>query len=116
MAAEAPYGQGDGDVGDVSAYERLAALAEAELTACEAERPEELAALYAEAEALVATLPATPPAAAAPALRRAAIAQELIGELLGARLATRDSDLDHLRRGRAAARSYAATADAAARG
>jgi hypothetical protein len=103
------------DAVSAAPYERLAALAEAQLAACEGERPEELAELYAEAERIVATLPARPPAEAAPALRRAATAQTLTGELLGARLASRDGDLDRLRRGREAARSYAATANAAAR-
>lgn len=96
----------------VAPYERLAELAEAELAACEAERPEDLADLYAEAEEIRATLPGRAPAEAAPALRRTATAQQRVGELLGGRLAERRGDLEHLHRARDAARSYAATAAA----
>jgi hypothetical protein len=96
----------------VAAYERLAELAEAELGACEAERPEELEALYAEAAEIRATLPGRPPAEAEPALRRADAAQQRVGELLGARLAERDGDLTKLHRARDAARAYATTAAA----
>jgi hypothetical protein len=95
-------------------YERLAELAEAELGACEAERSEELTDLYAEAEALRASLPQRPPAEAEPALRRAAAAQERIGQLLGARLARRGDDLERVHRAREAARAYATTANARA--
>lgn len=106
--------------GDSSAtlapYQRLAELAEAELAACEAERPEDLADLYAEAEALRASLPGTPPPEAEPALHRAAAAQEQIGRLLGARLAERDGDLERVHRARDAARAYATNAAANARG
>ncbi len=97
-------------------YECLAELAEAELAACEAERPEDLADLYTEAEALRASLPGTPPAEAAPALHRAAAAQERIGRLLDARLAERDGDLERVHRARDAARAYATTAAANAAG
>jgi hypothetical protein len=96
-------------------YERLAALAEAELEACEAERPEDLAAFYAEAEKIRATLPSRPPAEAEPALRRTAAAQQRIGELLGGRLAERRGDLERVHRTREAARAYATTADARTR-
>ncbi len=95
-------------------YERLAELAEAELAACEAGRPEELTDLYAQAAEIVAGLPSRPPAAAEPALRRAAVAQQRTAELLAARLAERSGDLERLRRGREAARSYAAGAAARA--
>jgi hypothetical protein len=93
-------------------YERLAAIAEAELAACEAERPEDLADLYAEAEAIRAALPGRAPAAAEPALRRAAAAQRRIGELLDGRLARRHDDLERVHRTREAARAYATAADA----
>jgi hypothetical protein len=95
-------------------YERLAELAEAELTACEAERPEDLADLYAEAAEIRASLSARPPAEAEPALRRAAGAQERIGQLLGARLAERGGDLERVHRAREAAHAYATTANARA--
>ncbi|MBS1677412.1 MAG: hypothetical protein JST08_08505 [Actinobacteria bacterium] len=98
----------------VAAYERLAELAEAELAACEGERPEDLADLYAEAAAIRPPLPGRPPAAAEPALRRAAAAQERIGQLLGARLAERGNDLERVHRAREAAHAYATTARARA--
>jgi hypothetical protein len=99
---------------DIAPYERLAELAEAELAACEADRPEDLADLYAQAEAIRASLPGRPPAKAEPALRRAAAAQERIGQLLGTRLAERGGDLERVHRARDAARAYATTAKAQA--
>ena len=98
----------------VAAYERLAELAEAELAACEEARPEDLTDLYAEAEAIRASLPGRLPAEAEPALRRAAAAQEGIGQLLGARLAERGGDLERVHRAREAAHAYATTANARA--
>ncbi|HEY2052480.1 MAG TPA: hypothetical protein VGH14_00935 [Solirubrobacterales bacterium] len=98
----------------VAAYERLAELAEAELAACESERPEDLADLYAEADAIRASLPGRPPAEAEPALRRAAAAQERIGQLLGARLAERGGTIERVHRAREAAHAYATTANARA--
>jgi hypothetical protein len=95
-----------------AAYERLAELVASELAACEAEPPEDFADLYAEAEAVRASLPGSPPAEAEPALRRAAAAQERIGHLLGARLAERGDDLERVHRAREAARAYATTANA----
>jgi hypothetical protein len=96
----------------LAAYERLAELAEAELAACEADRPEELERLYAEADAIRASLPTRAPADAEPALRRAAAAQQRIGELLDGRLAQRGGDLERVHRAREAARAYATTAGA----
>lgn len=101
---------------DLVAYERLAELAEAELTACETERPEDLSDLYAEAEQLRTSIPGRPPAEAEPALRRAAAAQERIGQLLGSRLAERGGDIERVHRAREAARAYATTANAQAGG
>ena len=100
---------------DITPYERLAELAEAELAACETERPEDLADLYAEAESIRASLPGPPPAEAEPPLRRAAAAQERIAQLLGARLAERGDDLGRVHRARDATRAYATTAAASAR-
>jgi hypothetical protein len=99
---------------ELTAYERLAELAEAELAACEAERPEDLADLYAEADAIRASLPGRPHTEAEPALRRAAAAQQRIGELLGSRLAERGGDLERVHRAREAAHAYATTANARA--
>jgi hypothetical protein len=93
-------------------YERLATIAEDQLALCEAGRPEELEALYVEAEEIVARLPARPPSTAARALRRAAAAQDRIAALLDGNLAAASLDFDQLRRRREAARSYAAAADA----
>lgn len=100
----------------IEAYERLAFIAEAELAACEGDRIEDLAELYAEAERIRAALvPGKAPADAAPALRRAATAQQRIGEILTARLADRGNQIGYLQRARDAARAYATTADARAR-
>jgi len=52
-------------------YERLAASFEHELELVGEGRLDELAQLTADREALIATLPATPPASARPALERA---------------------------------------------
>ncbi|MFT3865992.1 MAG: hypothetical protein QM729_17130 [Solirubrobacterales bacterium] len=101
----------------IEAYERLADIAEAELAACHGERIEDLAELYAEAERIRAALiPGKAPADAAPALRRAAAAQQQIGEVLTARLADRGNEIGRLQTARQAARAYATTADARARG
>jgi hypothetical protein len=99
----------------VEPYVRLAELAEAELVACQEERPEDLAPYYEEAQRIIQMLPPRPPASAAEALHRAAGAQRQIEGLLANRLAIADGDLDHLRRGREAARAYATTAAAIAR-
>jgi hypothetical protein len=99
----------------VEPYLRLAELAEAELVACQEERPEILAPYYEEAQRIIEALPPRPPTSAAEALHRAAGAQRQIEELLSNRLAIADGDLDHLRRGREAARAYATTAAALSR-
>jgi hypothetical protein len=100
----------------IEAYERLAFIAEAELAACEGDRIENLAELYAEAERIRAALvPGKAPSDAAPALRRAATAQQQIGEILTARLADRGTEIGYLQRARDAARAYATTADARTR-
>jgi hypothetical protein len=99
----------------VGPYLRLAELAEAELVACQEERPEILAPYYEEARQIIALLPPRPPASAAEALHRAAGAQRQIEDLLSSRLAMADGDLDHLRRSRDAARAYATTAAALSR-
>jgi hypothetical protein len=100
---------------EVQPYLRLAELAEAELVACQEERPEILAPYYEEAQQIIALLPPRPPASAAEALHRAAGAQRQIEDLLSSRLAMADGDLDHLRRSRDAARAYATTAAALSR-
>jgi hypothetical protein len=99
----------------VEPYLRLAEIAEAELVACQEERPEDLAPYYEEAQRIIELLPPRPPASAAEALHRAAGAQRQIEDLLAGRLTMAEGDLDHLRRGREAARAYATTAAAIAR-
>src|ERR1700744_4526496 len=88
----------------VEPYLRLAELAEAELVACQEERPEILAPYYEEAQRIIEALPPRPPASAAEALHRAAGAQRQIEQLLSNKLAMADGDLAHLRRGREGAR------------
>jgi hypothetical protein len=90
----------------VNAYERLADLAAAELALAREGRVEELAAAQASRTALVAGLPATPPASARPALQRAgALQAELVSTLAAGRDAA-GRELNHLRRGRGAVRAY----------
>jgi hypothetical protein len=96
-------------------YERLAELAERELTlvsAFELSRIGELVALAQERTTLVASLPAQPPAAARAALVRAAECQQRTTALL-ARIChdvgRELGDVDHARR---AARGYAVAAPA----
>jgi hypothetical protein len=91
-------------------YERLAELAEAELALCEAGRFEELGGGAVETEAIVASLPPRPPADAREPLERAARAQNAIAALLARGVEDTRGELVQLRRGRDAARSYAANA------
>jgi hypothetical protein len=90
----------------MSAYDRLADLAEAELAAITAGRTDDVPVLQAERDALAAALPLTPPAAARGALLRAGVAQ---AQIVAALTAARDAagrELAHLRRGRGAVRAY----------
>ena len=90
----------------MTAYDRLADLAEAELAAAQAGRHEQLRALQIERDLLASSLPLTPPAAARGALLRAGVAQ---AEIVAALSAARDAagrELAHLRRGRGAVRAY----------
>jgi flagellar biosynthesis/type III secretory pathway chaperone len=59
-------------------YERLARILERELEALGSGRLDELDALAGEREALIATLPAAPPACARPALERASLTQKRV--------------------------------------
>ncbi len=93
-------------------YERLAELAEAELALCEEGRFEDLGGSAAETEAIVATLPAQPAVGAREPLERAARAQNAIAALLARGIEDTRGELVQLRRGRDAARSYAASAGA----
>lgn len=96
-------------------YERLAALAEEELTlvtAAELPEPEALAALIAERERIVAALPAGAPAVAAPALARAAALQERTTTELAIRSAEVRRSLTVVEQGRRTARGYGDSAPA----
>ena len=96
----------------IDPYRQLAQLAESELSLVEEDRLDELDELYERGAALVASLPEQAPPGARPALEDAVAAQERVTARLAARLAESRSDLERLRRGRAAAHSYAATAQA----
>ncbi len=88
-------------------YERLVELAARERDLIAAGRYDELPALDDERAALVAALPAMPPAEAGPALERAAVLQEENTRALAAALVETRHGLLDLRRGRKTARSYA---------
>jgi hypothetical protein len=93
-------------------YARLVELLEAEAGLLGEARYEEVPALQAEREALIATLPASPPAAARPLLERA---RELLRDnttritIARAEVA---SGLAHLGRGRRAVAAYAGGSEA----
>lgn len=90
-------------------YEELAALAERELalvTAPELPTLEQLDELLMRRDALVAALPATPPAAAKPALARATALQERTTAELTRRAAEVRRSLGDVELGRRVARGY----------
>jgi hypothetical protein len=91
----------------MSGYDALAELATRELELVSAGEMEGLPGLRAERTALIAELPATPPAAARPALERAAAAQARISALLEERMRERGNELSKLNHGRTAVRGYA---------
>lgn len=96
----------------VEPYEALARLAERELELVAGdelptdEQLDELAALQLGREALVAELPPNAPAAAAPALARAAALQERVTTELTARTAQARRALADVERGRRTAHGY----------
>jgi hypothetical protein len=96
------------------AYAVLVQLAERERALVEDGRVEELAALAAERDALVATLPPQAPPAARPALERALTLQTATAAALRASLAEMRHSIAALDRGRGVARAYAGPAVAAA--
>jgi flagellar biosynthesis/type III secretory pathway chaperone len=63
---------------EAAPYETLARILERELEALGSGRLEELDALAAERDALIASLPPVPPAAARPALERASLTQKRV--------------------------------------
>lgn len=90
-------------------YERLVTLAEEELalvTAEELPAVDALEALVAERDRIVAALPARPPAAAKPALARAAALQERTTGEFAVRVAEAREALGHVGQGRRVARGY----------
>lgn len=90
-------------------YDALAELAERELllvSAPDGPDADALAALERERAALVARLPAQPPAAAEPALARAARAQAGVTRMLAQRVAELRRTLVEVDRGRRTARGY----------
>ena len=91
----------------MTAYDALAQLAERELELVSAGSLDDLPALHQRREALVATLPATPPAAARPALERAAAVQELVSQVLQDGLQAVGAELRKLDHGRTAVNGYA---------
>ena len=94
-------------------YEALARLAERELELVAAGALDRLPALRAERRALIATLPQTPPAAAQPALERAAAIQSCVTAALEKRLQEAGEELSRVRRGRTAMHGYAPRIDRA---
>ena len=91
----------------MSRYEALASMAERELELVSARSFDELPALHQRRDALVAALPATPPAAARPALERAAAIQELVSEVLAEGLQGTSAEMRKLGHGRTAVKGYA---------
>jgi hypothetical protein len=89
------------------AYAALVHLAERERQLVDDGRVEELAALAAERDALIATLPAQAPAAARPALERALALQTATAVALRASLAQMRHEIAAVDRGRGVARAYA---------
>ena len=89
-----------------AAYEQLADLAAIELALAHAGDGGGLASVQAERAALVATLPADPPAGARAPLQRAAALQAAIITALEGRRDDAARELARLRRGRGAVRAY----------
>jgi hypothetical protein len=94
----------------IARYERLVELGERELELAQTGGYDALAELNAERAEIVTSLPATPPAAARPALERAAALQKQAEALLGGALAIRRSAMARLERGRAVLTAYAPAA------
>lgn len=92
---------------DCAAYETLARIVERELELLGEGRLDELVALKDERAALVATLPATPPAGARSALERAALTQKRVAIEIMRRREAVVLELAQLERVRRMARGYA---------
>jgi hypothetical protein len=95
----------------MTGYDALVRLAERELELAAAGALDDLPALRAERNAIVAALPAVPPAAARPALERAWELQRMVSEVLAERLREAGGELARLGRGRTAMHGYAGNAE-----
>lgn len=91
-------------------YAALVGFAEREHAMVAGERYDELAALAAERRALIATLPATPPASARPHLERAASLQMATTAALQAALAVTRREMKAVDTRGQAVRAYARVA------
>jgi hypothetical protein len=90
----------------VTPYDALAHLAERELELVSTGDVEQLPELHARRDAIVATLPPAPPAAARPSLERTAALQTLVTAALAERLRESGAELGKLTRGRTAMAGY----------
>jgi hypothetical protein len=91
----------------MTGYDALADIAQRELDLVSTGAVERLPELRAERNALLASLPAAPPAAARPALERAAALQARISAILEERLQETGAELRRLSQGRTAMHGYA---------
>ncbi|MEA2449459.1 MAG: hypothetical protein QOG63_1391 [Thermoleophilaceae bacterium] len=91
----------------MTAYDALTEIAERELELVSAGSLDDLAALYDRRDAVVASLPATPPPSARSALERTATLQGLVSEVLRERLQATGAELRRLGHGRTAVNGYA---------
>jgi HEAT repeat protein len=90
----------------MSPYDALAEIAQRELDLVSAGALERLPELREQRNAVVAALPATPPAEARSALERAAMLQARISAILEERLGETGAELRRLTQGRTAMRGY----------
>ncbi len=93
--------------GLIRRYERIAELGELELELVRTGQYEQLEALDAERQELIAKLPATPPAEASVALLRAAAVQSQVECMLSGAVAHARQALVRLARGREVLGAYA---------
>ena len=91
----------------MSPYDALADIAQRELELVSAGAVDRLSELHAQRHAIVATLPAKPPASARPALERAAELHARVTALLEERMRETGVELRRLSHGRTAMRGYA---------
>jgi hypothetical protein len=91
----------------MTGYDALAQIAERELEVVSAGAFDELPALHQRRDAVMAALPAKPPASARPALERAATIQGLVSDVLEERLQATGLELRKLGHGRTAVAGYA---------